>query len=873
MTSPLATAFVLIRPTTAGFGPTLKRDLEGQAGAAGAAGKKTGAAWTKGFQSSGVTKAANRITEGIAAAGVASVVMAAKFQSSMEKISTQAGVSQGKIKGLSDGILQLAGKVGFSPDSLATSLYHVESSFESLGITSKKALQLVKIAAEGAAVGGADLEDVTNALTAVMASGIKVTHGMSGAMGVLNQIVGVGDMKMQDLADAFGTGLLASIKGFGVSITDAGAALATFGDNNIRGAKAGQQLRMAIQALAAPTGAGKKILEGWGLSVDRFAKDMQKGGLRKALEDLQAQFKKVGLTGKEQGQVLTELFGKRAGVGIQILVGQMDRFQSKYKALAEGAGTFGDAWAKTQATAAQQGKELGHGLEALGVSIGEKLLPPLMSVFGFIRTHTSLVLTLAGVVGGLAVAVSAVSFAIRVYETYVKVAAAVQWLWNAALDANPIGLVIVAIAALVAGIIYAYKHFKWFRDFVNAVWQVIQIEAVATWHAIVKVWDFIVAAGKTVWHALQAGWTAVWHAVADVAKWFADRVLGFFGLLVHGAADAFGWIPGIGGKLKDAAAAFDRFHARVDAALSFNDKTVNVKVHLSPSGGHILNAATGMRVPGYGGGDKWPAMLEGGEAVVPKHLVPAIAPFLSANRVPGFAGGGIAGGVSVHGAFPSVPAMAAAALAIIRHLAQANVTSLFAGVPGSVSSYSGVALQVLRMLGQPAIDLGVVLRQMQTESGGNPLAVNKWDSNWLAGHPSVGLMQVIGPTFAAYAGPFRNTGPFEYGVSVNPLANIFAGLNYAVHRYGAAWTRVLGQGHGYDSGGFLPPGLSVAYNGTGRPEAVIPSGRTGGRPVVIIQLGGRGGGRNSLDALLREWFRRNVRVEGGGDVQVAFGGG
>jgi hypothetical protein len=53
-------------------------------------------------------------------------------------------------------------------------------------------------------------------------------------------------------------------------------------------------------------------------------------------------------------------------------------------------------------------------------------------------------------------------------------------------------------------------------------------------------------------------------------------------------------------------------------------------------------AAAGMRVPGgYGGGDVVPAMLEPGEAVVPKHLVGAVAPFLGAHGVPGFAKGGV----------------------------------------------------------------------------------------------------------------------------------------------------------------------------------------------------------------------------------------
>lgn len=59
--------------------------------------------------------------------------------------------------------------------------------------------------------------------------------------------------------------------------------------------------------------------------------------------------------------------------------------------------------------------------------------------------------------------------------------------------------------------------------------------------------------------------------------------------------------------------------------------------------GHASGYASGYRVPGYGGGDRHLALLEGGEAVVPKHLVGAIAPYLSAHSVPGFAGGGFVG--------------------------------------------------------------------------------------------------------------------------------------------------------------------------------------------------------------------------------------
>ena len=74
---------------------------------------------------------------------------------------------------LGTGVLNLAGQVGDDPDSLAQALYHIESSFQSVGITGPKALNLLKTAAEGAAVGHANLVDVTNALDATIASGVE----------------------------------------------------------------------------------------------------------------------------------------------------------------------------------------------------------------------------------------------------------------------------------------------------------------------------------------------------------------------------------------------------------------------------------------------------------------------------------------------------------------------------------------------------------------------------------------------------------------------------------------------------------------------------------------------------------------------------
>ncbi|MEU1445514.1 phage tail tape measure protein [Streptomyces mirabilis] len=361
---------------------------------------------------------------GIAAIGFESVKMAAKFDSSMTLLHTQAGVATDKMAGLKKGVLDLAGKVGQSPDSLAESLFHVESNFESMGITSSKALHLVETAAKGATTGHADLVDVTNALTAAVASGIPGVQNFDQAMGVLNATVGVGDMKMQDLANAFGSGMVATVKGFGLSITDVGAALAVFGDNNIRGSLAGNQLRMSVMALAKPVSTAHDALQTLGLTQTTLAKDMQKGGLKLALEDLVDRMHKAGISSKEQGQIITEAFGRKAGAGLNILVGQMDRLESKYPALEKGAKNFGQSWADTQKTFAFQMKQLQTSFDALMIGLGEKLIPPLQSFISLLATHKTATMGAAVAMAGLLAATVAVSAAM-------KVAAAAQMLWTA----------------------------------------------------------------------------------------------------------------------------------------------------------------------------------------------------------------------------------------------------------------------------------------------------------------------------------------------------------------------------------------------------------------------------------------------------------
>jgi hypothetical protein len=152
---------------------------------------------------------------------------------------------------------------------------------------------------------------------------------------------------------------------------------------------------------------------------------------------------------------------------------------------------------------------------------------------------------------------------------------------------------------------------------------------------------------------------------------------------------------------------------------------------------------------------------------------------------------------------------------------------------GGAAQWRGIVARVVAELGQPGSAVDAVLRRINFESGGRANAVNMTDSNARAGHPSRGLLQVIPGTFAAYAGPYRSRG------ITDPLANIYAGANYALHRYhslAAIDPRV--RPRGYDAGGFLQPGLTTVYNGTGKPEPVF----TAEQWAMLRQGGGTRGG-------------------------------
>lgn len=211
------------------------------------------------------------------------------------------------------------------------------------------------------------------------------------------------------------------------------------------------------------------------------------------------------------------------------LTQQQKTLAAQAEIMAQTTDAQGD-FARTADGAANQQRILKATLEQTQTEMGAALLPVLekvsaafSTIAGWARENQTLFMVLVGAVTALAAAIVAIKIAMTV-------ATAVQWAWNAALNANPIGLIVLAIAALIAILVLAYNNVDWFREAVDAAWAFIKdaIDVVVTWFQetawpiIKKIVDFIVGYYKFLFRIVKAVFTGIKTAIEAVVNWFQD---------------------------------------------------------------------------------------------------------------------------------------------------------------------------------------------------------------------------------------------------------------------------------------------------------------------------------------------------------------
>ena len=149
----------------------------------------------------------------------------------------------------------------------------------------------------------------------------------------------------------------------------------------------------------------------------------------------------------------------------------------------------------------------------------------------FLDNKDLIIAGIGGIVAGIAAfkVVSIVQTAVGAFKAFQAATVGLttaQKLLNLVMMANPIGLVVAAIAGLIAAFVLLWNNCEGFREFWKGLWEGIKNIAVAVWEAIKKVFSAAWEAIKAVWAGTKAFFIGVWNGIknafSSVIGWFKD---------------------------------------------------------------------------------------------------------------------------------------------------------------------------------------------------------------------------------------------------------------------------------------------------------------------------------------------------------------
>jgi TP901 family phage tail tape measure protein len=412
------------------------------------------------------------VAAGVAAA--AAVKMAGDFEQGVTTLVTGAGLGAQYVGMVSDRIKTMAVDTGTSTKQLIDGMFMISSA----GFPAAKALDILRIAAEGAKVGNADLGTVADAVTTILKDYPGVANGAAGAMNALVATVANGKTHMQDLADSI-SHVLPAAAAAKISLNDVMGAMATMTGEGTRAADASTYLRQTIISLMAPGDQAKNTLLSIGLTAGDVAKDLQDPhiGLAGTLGIITDHLKNKFPVGSAAYVAALKNIGggSKTFQGILQLTGaHLQDFKDNVGKVSDQVRKGGKdvkGWSDVQKDMNFQLGRAKEAVETAFITIGQKLLPKVTEITKYLvdhagpaihgltkfwEDHKAAIIIAAAAVGGILVA-AFVAWAVAAGAAALATLAAML----------PIIAIGAAIGVLVAGIIWAYQNWGWFRDAVH----------------------------------------------------------------------------------------------------------------------------------------------------------------------------------------------------------------------------------------------------------------------------------------------------------------------------------------------------------------------------------------------------------------------
>jgi TP901 family phage tail tape measure protein len=395
----------------------------------------------------------------------------------------------------------------------------------------------------------------------------------------------------------------------GISLEDTATAIALLGNAGIKGSTAGTSLRRIMLQLTPRTDKAAAAMKQLGIiTKDGSNRFYDAEGKAKSFSEITEILRTstAGLTAEMKQKALATIFGDRAiNSAIALSKGGSAAFDAMYKKIGNvkaadvaakrldnlaGSweilkGTIDSALIRAGAPAQKPLQQIVQLVTQL-INAFNKLSPASQSMivrFGLIAAALLLMtggfLMIAGTVLRAMAVIQQLANVYKILRMQMMLFIAVQRAANGAMLFNPITLIIVAIIALVAAFIYAYKHSETFRKAVDKI-------AASFMHFVSQVWNFLKAipgAVSNAWNATKNFFVNMYNAVANFissaidfikSHWaaillvlitgplgiiivlimaFKDKIIGFFAAL---ATSVINWVTQMGSRIISAVVGF-----------------------------------------------------------------------------------------------------------------------------------------------------------------------------------------------------------------------------------------------------------------------------------------------------------------------------